>query len=175
MPDVFVPDFRMGLDVSGEKRGALLGIKIDHLHAERTKPVNATLKRPALTNDERGKTELADEAAAVPAGRERGHHNEIAIAALAARTTKRVGLRMHRGIALLDAPVVAGANEAAGSVKNRGTDGNSALNETLAGFGERDVKHRGVVRFHLYGISHTPPKIMPSINEKAKRDGDGGR
>ena len=82
----------MGLDVIGEKRGAFGGIKVNYLHAERAKPVNAALKRAAFADDERAEAELADEAAAIPARRERGDHDEIAITALASGAAECVGL-----------------------------------------------------------------------------------
>src|ERR1700685_3997409 len=85
LADVFVPDVRVRLDVRSEQRGALFGIKINYLHAERTKPVNAALKCPAIADHKRAKAKLADQPAAIPARRERGDHDEIAIAALASR------------------------------------------------------------------------------------------
>jgi len=174
LADVFVPDFRMGLDVGGEKRGALFGIKINHLHAERTKPVNAALKGAAFADHEGAEAKLADQPAAIPARRECGDHNEIAIAALASRATKCVGFGMRRRVALLDATVVSCAYEAASGIKDCGADRESAFGETLASLGEGDGKHRGVVRFRWHVSSNLPSEMMPVTSGKLKRDGNGG-
>ena len=64
-------------------------------------------------------------------------------------------------------------DEAAVGIKNCGAYGNPALGETLAGFGECDGKHCGVVRLRLHVSCYLPPEIMPLTVEKTKRDESG--
>jgi hypothetical protein len=81
---------------------------------------------------------------------------------------------MRRRVALLDAAVMACAYEAASSIKDCGADRKSALSETLAGLGERDSEHCGVVGFRWHVSSDSPSEIMPLTSGKLKRDGNGG-
>ena len=72
--DVFVPDGGIFLDVVGEKSDTLLGIDVDDFDVEGAEPVDAALEGAAFADDDARESELADEAAAVPAGRESGNH-----------------------------------------------------------------------------------------------------
>ena len=72
--DVFMPDGGIFLDVVGEEGYALLGIEVNDLDVEGAEPGDAALEGAAFPYDDTSKCELADEAAAVPAGRESGDH-----------------------------------------------------------------------------------------------------
>ncbi|SRR6266478_9706820 len=72
--DVFVPDGGIFLDVVGEESDALLGFAVDDFDVEGAEPVDAALEGAAFADDDARESELADEAAAVPAGRESGNH-----------------------------------------------------------------------------------------------------
>ena len=71
-------------------------------------------KRAAFAGHQGSETKLADQAAAVPARRERGDHDELAIAALAAGVAEGVGFCVGGGVVVLDAAIMAGADEIAG-------------------------------------------------------------
>ncbi len=60
-----------------------------------------------LADDYGGDAELADEAAAIPARRQRGDHNLVAIGALTAGTAEGVGFSVDGWIVFLHAAVVA--------------------------------------------------------------------
>ena len=72
--DIFVPDGGIFLDVVGEEGDAVLGIEVDDFDVEGAEPVDAALEGAAFADDDARESELADEAAAVPAGRESGNH-----------------------------------------------------------------------------------------------------
>jgi len=72
--DIFVPDGGIFLDVVGEEGDALLGIEVDDFDVEGAEPVDAALEGAAFAYDDARESELADEAAAIPAGREGGDH-----------------------------------------------------------------------------------------------------
>ncbi len=101
----------VGLDVVSQELDAFLRVKIDDLYTERAQPIEATLKILALADDKRAKTELANQAAAIPARGESGDHNEVAVTALAAGFAKRIGFAVDGGIVLLNAAVVTGAQK----------------------------------------------------------------
>src|SRR3954454_7226320 len=82
LADVFVPDLGVGRDVAGEEVDALLGVQVDHRHAVLAQPVDPTLEGDGLPDDDRPDPELAHQAAAIPARREGGDHDRVAIAAL---------------------------------------------------------------------------------------------
>jgi len=72
--DVFVPDGGIFLDVGGEEGDAFLGVEVEDFDVEGAEPVDAALEVAGFADDDASESELADEAAAVPAGRERGDH-----------------------------------------------------------------------------------------------------
>src|SRR5260370_30774496 len=83
------------------------GVKVDDLDAVFAEPVDAAVEIDGLADDYSGDAELADEAAAIPARRQRGDHNLVAIGALTAGTAEGVGFSVDGGIVLLDTAVVA--------------------------------------------------------------------
>src|ERR1700722_15011653 len=139
--DVFVPDVSMFLNVRFQQGYALRRIKVEDFYSQRAQPLDATLKCAALADDYRAESKLADQATAIPARRQRRHHDEIAIAALASSIAKGVGFAMCGGIAVLDAPIVARADEFALGIKDRRANRNAALSRAFAGFGYRDRQH----------------------------------
>ena len=140
-----MPDGGTFLDVVGEESDALLGIEVDDFDVEGAKPVDAALESAAFADDDARESELADEAAAVPAGRESGNHGQFAVAALAAGVAEGVGFSVHGWIAILYAAIVAGADESSLFIENGGADGDAAFGESFAGFGDGDGEHGVVV------------------------------
>src|SRR2546427_11613349 len=133
--DVLVPDFGMGRDVLREHVDALARIEVEHLDAVLSQPVEAAREVDRLADDHRPDAELAHEPAAVPAGRQRRHHDLVAVASLATGVAEGVGLAVHRGIVLLDATVVASPEQPALSVEQRAADRDAALGQPLARLG----------------------------------------
>ena len=74
-------------------------------------PVDAAAKIHRFANDHCADAELADQAAAIPAGSESGHHDLVAVTSLPARFAKSIGLAMCGGIAFLHSAIVAAAQE----------------------------------------------------------------
>src|SRR5206468_131106 len=107
LADVFVPDLGVGRDVAGEEVDALPGVQVDHRHAVLAQPVDPALEGDGLPDDDRPDPELTHQAAAIPAGREGGDHDRVAIAALPPGGAEGGGLPVHGRVAVLDAAVVA--------------------------------------------------------------------
>ena len=139
-----MPDCGIGLNVLCQKRGALLRIEIDDVDAEGTKPVDAALEIAAFADDDGAEAELAKQAAAIPAWRERGDHDEFAVTRLASGVTERVRFAVEGWVAVLYATIVAGADQLPIGIENGGADGDAALVQALASFGESARKHRFV-------------------------------
>ena len=133
------------MDVVGEKSCTFLGVEIDDFDVEGAKPYDAALEGAGFADDDAGKTELANEAAAIPARGERSDHGEFAVAALAAGVAEGVGFSVEGRIAKLHAAIVAGAKESAAFIENGGADGDATFGESFAGFGESDCEHGGVI------------------------------
>jgi len=96
-------------DVAFEQLPALAAVQVDDLDAVLAEPVETSGKGSALADNQRADAKLTDQAAAIPAWGERGDHDQVAIAALAARQAKGVGLRVNAGVALLYTAIVATA------------------------------------------------------------------
>src|SRR5258708_36701273 len=82
--DFFVPNGGISADVGGQEVDAFGGVEVDDLDAIFAEPVDAAVEIAGFADDYGGDAELADEAAAIPARRQRGDHNFVAIGALAA-------------------------------------------------------------------------------------------
>src|SRR5262249_44707328 len=134
LPKVFMPDLRMCRDVAGEQGSTLFPVQVDHLHSQRSQPFHATLEITALAHDDRAKAKLADQSAAIPAGREGSDHDEIAIAALPPGVSESIGLAVHGWVAMLHAPVVPGSEQAAFGIEDGGANGNAAFGQPFTGF-----------------------------------------
>jgi hypothetical protein len=143
--DIFVPDFWMGADIVSEEIDAFGGVEIDDFDSERAQPIDAALKIAAFAYDNFLKTELADKAAAIPAGSERGDHNEAAVAALAAGIAEGIGFTVKRRIAELHAAVVTRAEENSFCAENCGADGDAAFRKAFASLRDGDCEEGGVV------------------------------
>src|SRR5579871_1172274 len=131
LADVLVPDVRMLCNVAFKQFAAGEVVEVDHLDAVFAQPVEAAREGAAFAHYERANAKLPDETAAIPAGRERSDHNEVAIAFLAASAAEGIGFAMHAGVALLHPPVMPAAHEFAIAGEERGSDGDAALNQAI--------------------------------------------
>ena len=149
--DVFVPDGGIFLDVGGEEGDAFLGVEVEDFDVEGAEPVDAALEGAGFADDDASESELADEATAIPAGRERSDHGQFFVAALAAGVAEGVGFSVQGWVVILYAAIVAGAEERSVLVEDRGTDGDAAFGESFAGFGDGYGEHGVVVEgvWHL--------------------------
>jgi len=107
----------MSGDVAGEEIGALPAVEVDYLYAVFAKPVETALEVAAFADDEGSDVELANEAAAIPAGGECGDHDQIAVSGLTAGAAESVCFAVDRRVVLLDAAVVSPADELTGACK----------------------------------------------------------
>src|SRR5688572_6845939 len=93
-------------DIVAEHFFAFGRLQVDDLHAALAQPVDAALESARLAHDHGADLELHHEAAAVPAGRERRHHDGAGVATLAPGLAERVGLAVHGRVTFLHAAVV---------------------------------------------------------------------
>jgi len=141
LADVFIPDFGMGLDEAGEEIDALARGEVVDLEAVVAEPVDASLEGLAFADDDCLKTKLADKPGAIPAGSERGDHDEVAVGALAAGVAEGVGLTVGRGVVMLHAAIVSRAEEGSIAAEDGGSDGDASFGETGTGFVDGDGEH----------------------------------
>jgi hypothetical protein len=139
--DVFVPDGGMFSNVVGKGSNALFVMEIDDLGAVFAEPVDAALEIHGLADNDCANPELADKAAAIPAGSERGGHDFVAIAFLTAGFAESIRLAMDGGIVFLDSAIVAAAQELSVLVEQGCTYGNPALGKTGFRLFDRYVQH----------------------------------
>lgn len=99
------------MDIRAHQIHARLCVQVDHHNPQRAQPVQAALKRPALSHNQRPKSELPYQPAAIPAWSQRRHHNQIPIRPLPPRIAKRIRLPMRRRIAILHAAVMSRAQQ----------------------------------------------------------------
>jgi hypothetical protein len=137
-------------NVVSHHRDAFLGIEIDDPDAEGAQPLDAALEIPGVANDQRAKSELAHESAAVPTGSERGDHDHVAVTSLTPGVAERIRFAVQGRIAVLYAAVVASSYETSTGVKNRSADRKTALGEAFPRFGQRDRKHSCIGWFRLH-------------------------
>lgn len=117
----------MRADETGEQIDAFLAIEVDDVDAVFAEPVDTTLEGAAFADDQCADAELADEAAAVPAGCESGDHDQVAVGGLAAGAAEGVGFAVDGGVAVLNAAVVPTTDEFAILSEERCADRNSAF------------------------------------------------
>ena len=170
--DVFVPEGGVCGDVVAHHGDAVGVGEVDDVDAEFAEPKLAAGEVDALAEDDGAEAELADEAAAIPAGGERGDHDEVAVGALAAGVAEGVGLTVEAGVGLLDAAVVAPADEGAVGAEDGCADGETAFGEAEAGFVEGDAEHGGVVGGG--GCGHDVIRIQGGRDAGPRCAGDGG-
>ena len=153
LADVFVPDVGFLGDELFEKVDAFLGVKVDHADAVFDEPVEAAAEGDGLADDDGSDLELADEAAAIPAGGEGGDHDFVAVGALAAGFAEGVGFTVDAGVGLLDAAVAASGEQGAGAVEESCPDGDAAFVQAEAGFVDGDAEHgAALVEVRLGGV-----------------------
>src|SRR5262249_33451435 len=116
--DILIPNRGIRANIFAQHRNTLLRIQIEDLHTQRAKPFHTALKIPALAHNDGAESELPHQPAAIPARRQRRHHDQLLVALLPPGVPKRVGLPMHRRIALLHAAVVSRADQLALFVEN---------------------------------------------------------
>src|SRR5436189_3162663 len=75
LADVFVPDGGIFFDVGRQESYTVLGVEVEHFYVERAEPIDAALESAAFADDDASESELADEAAAIPAGSECSDHD----------------------------------------------------------------------------------------------------
>ena len=141
LADVFVPDFGVRADKSLEQVDALLTVEIDNMHSVLAEPCKATLECATLADNQGADAELSHEAAAVPAGGERGDHDQVAVGGLPAGAAEGVGFSVDGGVALLHAAVVAAADQLAILREERRADGDSAFGEAETRFVDGGLQH----------------------------------
>jgi hypothetical protein len=144
--DVFVPDGGVGANVAGKQCDAVLRIQIDYVDAQRTQPVDATLKITTFADHYGAKSKLSYQATAIPAGRDRGDHDQVAVTLLATGIAKCVSFSVYRRIAMLYATIVAGPDQVASGIEDGGANGNSAFFQAGARLFEGDGEHSVIVR-----------------------------
>jgi hypothetical protein len=102
-------------DVALEQLAAVLIIQVDDLDAVLAKPLDAAGKGAAFADDDFADAELPDQATAIPAWSEGRHHDDVAVASLAAGAAEGIDFGVNAGVALLDAAIVSAAEELAGA------------------------------------------------------------
>jgi biotin carboxylase len=147
--DVFMPDFGMGGNVVREHLDAIFGVQVDDVSAILLQPIDAAVKIYGLADNYCPDAELADQATAIPAGRERGNHDFVAVSALAARLSKGVRLSMYGRIAFLHSAVVAAPEQFSITFEQRSADGNSSFSKAEARFFQSHFQH-GEVLFPIF-------------------------
>src|SRR5690606_23231461 len=145
LTDVLVPHPRIRRDPVAEHGDALGVGEIDHLDAVLAQPVVATLEVDRFAHHHGADPELLHQPAAIPARRERGDHDRVAVGTLAAGLAEGVGFAMDGRVAFLHAAVVAAAEQGAVFAEQRRADGNSAFGQAKAGFGNGGGEHGAVV------------------------------
>lgn len=159
-PDVFIPNLRMRRDVPFEQFPALAAIEVDDFYAVGAKPFDSTGEVATLADDQSAKAKLPHKAAAIPARGERGDHDQVTIAALAACAAKGVGFSMDAGIALLHPSVVTPADKLACTRKNRRSDWNASLIEPQPRLFEGHSQHLFVQTWFRHKASLVPSIIV---------------
>src|SRR3990172_4823392 len=120
-------------------------MQVNDLDAILSQPLDPALEIHRLAHDDRADVELADEAAAIPARRERGDHDLVAIGLDAPRVAESVRLAVHRGVVLLDAPVVPAPQNVSRCIGQTRADRDAALGQSESGFGDGDGEEGGIV------------------------------
>ncbi len=109
--DIFSPNFRVLCDIFGEHLDAFVRMSVEDFGAVLAQPIDAAAKIYGLADNYSADAKLADEAAAIPTGSQRGHHNFVTVAALAACFAERIRFTMGRWIALLHSAVAAASEQ----------------------------------------------------------------
>src|SRR5690606_9900250 len=149
--DVLVPHVRVGGDPVAKHADALGVVEVDDLNALFAQPLVPALEVDRLAHHHRADAELPDQATAVPARRERGHHDGVAVGALAPGLAEGIGLAVHGRIVFLHPAVVATAEQGAVAAEQGRADRDAALGEALAGFLDGNGQQAAVIDAHGRG------------------------
>src|SRR5260370_12590029 len=134
-------------------------MQVDDFGAVLAQPIDRTSKIHGFSHNYHANAELADEAAAIPAGRQGGDHDFVAITALAARLSKGIRFSMHRRITFLHSAVVAAPQQFSFAFEQRGPDRNSSFGEPEARFFHGHFQHGEIPLAILVQVrSHFSPE-----------------
>src|SRR5581483_4977394 len=100
--DVFSPELRVILDESAQHVDTRFRVEIGYLNTSVGEPMLAALEVDRLADDDLCDPELADKAAAVPAGGESCDHDRVAIASASAGVPEGVCLAVDGRVAVLN-------------------------------------------------------------------------
>ncbi len=128
--DIFFPHFRVLRDVFGEHLDAFVRVGVEHFGAIFAQPIDPAAEIHGLADHYGANAKLADQAAAIPARSQRGHHDFVAVTPLPAGFAKRVRFAMRRRIALLHSAVVARSQQFPVVFEKRRTDRDSSFAES---------------------------------------------
>src|ERR1700730_2553667 len=149
---------------------------VDDLDTVFTQPVDPAAKRARLAHDYFHDPELTDEAAAIPAGRERRDHDRILVASLTTGPAKRIRLAVYGGVVILDPPIVSSAEQRSVVVEECGTDGDAPFGKTCLGLLEGNVEHcLVVVGRHVIGSHTADLRRLPILEEYTRVRSVAGR
>src|SRR5690349_3619535 len=176
LPDVLVPQLRPRGDELRHQRHAPLVVQHRDRDAVLGQPVVPAVERLRLADDHRPDPELPHEARAVPARRERRHHDRFAVVALTTGVAERRRLGVHRRVVVLHAPVVPAAEQGAVGREQRGPDRYAALGQARPGLVQRRVQelfHTWILRrasttYNPAARSVPTKKVMSPISGTAR-------
>src|SRR3989304_325816 len=95
LPDILIPDPWIGTNIPTEHLDALGRAQVDDLDAVLAQPLDAAAEIHGFADHDGPDIELAHQAAAVPAGRERRDHDLVAVAALPAGLAEGIGFAVN--------------------------------------------------------------------------------
>jgi hypothetical protein len=136
-----MPNRGIRLNIVGEQRDAFLRPKIYDDYTGLAQPIDAAGKISGLPYDHRRNGKLADQATAIPAGRQRGDHDFVAVGALTACPPERVGFAVNRRVVLLNTAVMAASEQITLIIEKGGANGDAAFGEALPSFCNCDLQH----------------------------------
>src|SRR5579859_5108199 len=141
---------------------------VDDFDSVFTQPIDPAMERARLAHDDCHDAELPDEAAAVPARRERRDHDRVLVAPLATGTAERIGLAMDGRVVILDPPIVPPAEQRAVAVEEGGADGDAPFGKSRPGFLNGNLEHClvipgscRIIRHHRVPYSRSPASPKP--------------
>jgi adenine/guanine phosphoribosyltransferase-like PRPP-binding protein len=137
LADVLPPQLGVLGDERAEQLDAFGVVEIENLDAEPGQPVVAARKGARLPDHNGADPELSDEAAAIPTGRQRGHHDGVPVTPPAARRSKRSRLRVSRRVLILHAAVMPTSKQNAVAREECRAYRDATLTETRSGLGDR--------------------------------------
>src|SRR5262249_52883322 len=138
------------LNVPGKHLDALTGIEVDDVDAALSQPFDPAGKIPRLAHDYCPDLELPDQTAAIPARRQRGYHDLVAVRRQPASLAKCIRLAMDRRVIPLTPPVMPTRQKMTSFVEHCRSDRYTAFVETLLGLFYCDLKQVVIVEssFH---------------------------